>query len=87
MSLTEIADIVGVIRDFALIFVLLIALVLGGLYGGWFTPVEAGAAGAFLALIFALARRKLTFRGLWEVLLETGSISATLLFLICAASM
>jgi len=66
---------------------LLILLVLGGLYGGVFTPVEAGAAGAFLGLIFALARRALTWRGLWEVLLETGSVSATLLFLIVSASM
>ena len=66
---------------------LLVALVLGGLYGGWFTPVEAGAAGSFLALSFALARRALTWRILWNVLLETSSISATLLFLICAASM
>lgn len=66
---------------------LLVALVLGGLYGGVFTPVEAGAAGAFLALIFALARRTLSWRGLWDVLLETGNISATLLFLICSASM
>ncbi|MFP6689101.1 MAG: TRAP transporter large permease subunit, partial [Alphaproteobacteria bacterium] len=45
---------------------LLVALVLGGLYGGWFTPVEAGAAGSFLALIFALARRALTWRILWN---------------------
>ena len=67
--------------------VLLVGLVLGGLYGGWFTPVEAGAAGSFLALMFALAKRSLTWRSLWDVLLETGSISATLLFLICAASM
>lgn len=66
---------------------LLVVLVLGGLYGGVFTPVEAGAAGAFLGLIFALARRALTWRGLWEVLLETGSVSATLLFLLVAASM
>ena len=66
---------------------LLVALVLGGIYGGVFTPVEAGGAGAFLALIFALARRSLTWRGFWEVLLETGNVSATLLFLICAASM
>jgi tripartite ATP-independent transporter DctM subunit len=66
---------------------LLVLLVLGGLYGGVFTPVEAGAAGAFLGLIFALARRTLTWRGLWDVLLETGSVTATLLFLIVAASM
>ena len=66
---------------------LLICLVLGGLYGGVFTPVEAGAVGAFLGLIFALVRRMLTWRGFWEVLLETGSVTATLLFLIVAASM
>ena len=66
---------------------LLIVLVLGGLYGGVFTPVEAGAAGAFIGLVFALIRRTLTWRGLWDVLLETGSVSATLLFLIMAASM
>jgi tripartite ATP-independent transporter DctM subunit len=66
---------------------LLMLLVLGGLYGGVFTPVEAGAAGAFLGLIFAVARRRLTWRGFWEVLLESGSVTATLLFLIVAASM
>ncbi len=66
---------------------LLVVLVLGGIYGGVFTPVEAGGAGAFLALIFALVRRTLTWRSFWEVLLETGNVSATLLFLICAASM
>jgi tripartite ATP-independent transporter DctM subunit len=66
---------------------LLVLLVLGGLYGGVFTPVEAGAAGAFLGLIFALARRTLTWRVFWDVLLETGSVTATLLFLIVAASM
>jgi tripartite ATP-independent transporter DctM subunit len=66
---------------------LLITLVMGGLYGGVFTPVEAGAAGAFLALIFAVMRRKLTFQTLWSVLIDTGKVSATLLFLIVAASM
>ena len=65
----------------------LILLVLGGLYGGVFTPVEAGAAGALLALIFALARRSLTWRSFWNVLLDSGNITATLLFLICSASM
>ena len=65
----------------------LVLLVLGGLYGGVFTPVEAGAAGALLALIFALARRALTWRIFWNVLLDSGNITATLLFLICSASM
>jgi C4-dicarboxylate transporter DctM subunit len=65
----------------------LILMVMGGLYGGVFTPVEAGAAGAFLALLFAIARRKLSLSTLWEVLIDTGKVSGTLLFLIISASM
>ena len=67
--------------------ILLITLVMGGLYGGVFTPVEAGGAGAFLALIFAVVRGKLTLATLWEVLIDTSKVSATLLFLIVSASM
>ena len=65
----------------------LIKVVLGGIYMGLYTPSEAGAAGGFVALIFALARKQLTFRKLWNILVETGHITATLLFLIIAASM
>ncbi len=67
--------------------VVLILVVLGGIYAGLYTPTEAGAAGAFVALLFALWRRALTWRRLWDILVETGHISATLLFLIVAASM
>lgn len=80
-------EITGSVWGKILPIVTLILMVMGGLYGGVFTPVEAGAAGAFLALIFALARRKLTFQTLWSVLIDTGKVSATLLFLIISASM
>jgi tripartite ATP-independent transporter DctM subunit len=65
----------------------LVALVLGGLYGGIFTPTEAGAVGALGALLIALARRRLTGRKMWDVLLETGHVSVSVLFLIMAASL
>ncbi len=81
------AEIYGGAWDKIIPISLLITLVMGGLYGGVFTPVEAGAAGAFLALIFAVMRRKLTLPMLWSVLIDTGKVSATLLFLIVAASM
>ncbi len=71
----------------AIPIVVLIIVVLGGIYAGLYTPTEAGAAGAFVALLFALGRRTLTWRRLWDILVETGHISATLLFLIIAASM
>jgi tripartite ATP-independent transporter DctM subunit len=64
----------------------LIVLVLGGIYGGVFTPTEAGAAGAFAAMLLALVKRRLTWKKLWEVMQETGQVSVTILFLIIAAS-
>jgi tripartite ATP-independent transporter DctM subunit len=67
--------------------VTLVMVVLGGIYGGVVTPVEAGAAGSLAAMVIALIKRKMTWRGLWEVLVETGHITATILFLIVAASM
>lgn len=66
---------------------LLIALVLGGIYSGLFTPTEAGAVGAAGALVIALARRRLSWKGLWQVLVETGYVSVAVLFLIVAASL
>jgi tripartite ATP-independent transporter DctM subunit len=66
--------------------VLLIVVVLGGIYGGFFTPTEAGAVGALGALLLALARHKLDWRGLWSVLVETGHVTVSISFLIIAAS-
>ena len=66
--------------------VALIALVLGGLYGGLFNPTEAGAAGAAGALVIALLRRSLNRRTFWKLLVETGQITVSVLFLILAAS-
>lgn len=68
------------------IFVL-VAVVLGGIYSGTLTPIESGAAGAALALIIALLRRRMAARGFWNALLETGHITAAILFLITAASL
>jgi tripartite ATP-independent transporter DctM subunit len=65
--------------------VLLIAIVLGGIYGGIFTPTESGAAGALGALLITLARRKLTWRTLWSTLIETGYVTVSILFLILGA--
>ncbi|MBX9910146.1 MAG: TRAP transporter large permease [Beijerinckiaceae bacterium] len=65
--------------------VLLVALVLGGLYTGFFTPTEAGGVGAFGALLIALARRSLGGGKIWRVLTETGSVSCSILILLIAA--
>ena len=64
-----------------------VLVVLGGIYGGIVTPVEAGAAGSLVALVIALLRRSLSWADFWECLVETGHITASILFLIVAASM
>jgi C4-dicarboxylate transporter, DctM subunit len=66
---------------------LLVGLVLGGIYGGVFTPTEAGAIGALGAILIAVAKRRVGPRALWNVTLETGHITAAICFLIIAATM
>jgi tripartite ATP-independent transporter DctM subunit len=66
---------------------MLVVLVLGGLYSGFFTPTEAGAVGAAGAFLIALLRRRLDWVKLWNVLTETGYVSVSVLFLIIAASL
>ncbi|MEW6424060.1 MAG: TRAP transporter large permease [Bacillota bacterium] len=63
----------------------LFALVIGGLYLGWFTPTEAGAAGAFGALLIALLQRKLTWQGFVSAVFETLRISAMVMVLVTGA--
>lgn len=63
----------------------LVALVLGGLYSGFFTPTEAGGVGAFGAFVIAILRRKLGSGNLWRVLTETGAVSVGILILLVAA--
>jgi C4-dicarboxylate transporter, DctM subunit len=65
---------------------ILVGFVIGGLYGGIFTATESGAVAALASFIIAIVRRKLSWRGLWNVLQETGHITAAICILIIAAS-
>lgn len=65
----------------------IVMVVLGGIYTGWLTPVEAGAAGSVVALAVALWRRRMSLNDFWHALLDTGHITASILFLITAASL
>lgn len=67
--------------------VILVALVLGGIYGGYFTPTEAGAAGALGALLISLIKRRLTWASFWQVLVQTGHTTSSICFLIIGASL
>lgn len=64
----------------------LVTIVLGGIYLGWFTPTQAGAVGAFATMIVTILRRRLTRAALWDVLRETGQITVSVLSLVIGAA-
>ncbi len=72
-------------RD-ALWGLLLIVIVLGGIYGGVFTPTEAAAVAAVYAFFAAVViYRDLHFTEVPRVLLDSGRVTVMLLFIICNA--
>ncbi len=64
---------------------LLFLVVIGGMYGGWFTPTEAAGVGAFGGFLFAWARRTLTWAGLRDVLVESARTTAMLFTIVIGA--
>ncbi|MDQ7782313.1 MAG: TRAP transporter large permease [Desulfomonilaceae bacterium] len=63
----------------------LFTLVMVGLYSGKYTPTEAGAAGAFFALVLGLVRRKLTFRGFIASVTDTLKVSCMIVLIVTGA--
>ena len=59
--------------------------VMGGLFFGIFVPTEAGAVGAFLTLLVALARRQLTWEGFLRSLMDSARISCMVMVIVTGA--
>jgi tripartite ATP-independent transporter DctM subunit len=64
---------------------LLFILVMGGIYGGVFTATEGAGVGAFGAFLFALARRSLSWRALFEILVESARTTSMLFMILIGA--
>jgi C4-dicarboxylate transporter DctM subunit len=64
---------------------LLFVLIMGGIYAGIFTPTEAGAVGAFGALVISAASRRLTLKRFFDSLLEATKITVMIMLLIVGA--
>jgi len=60
---------------------------MGGLYLGYFTPTESGAAGAFLALLYGVVTRRLTWPSFLETLSRTIRTSALIFLLVISGKM
>jgi len=66
--------------------VLVFFLVVGGIYGGFINPTEAGAIGASSLFVIALFKKRLTWANLFSSLLEALRISVFVLFLVAGAN-
>jgi C4-dicarboxylate transporter DctM subunit len=65
---------------------LLLVIIMGGIYGGIFTPTEAAAVSAVYAVIVAVAiYRDISVKHLPEVFLEAGKTTVMLMFIIANA--
>jgi C4-dicarboxylate transporter, DctM subunit len=71
---------------FAVWPVLLVALiVLGGIYGGVFTPTEGAAVGAAAMLLIGLLRRSLSWEGFKTSLIQTAETTALIFIILLGA--
>ena len=61
-------------------------LLIGGLFGGLFTPTQAGGIGAAGSLLIGLARRELTWKKFYDATKEGMTTSCMILFIIAGAT-
>ena len=64
---------------------LLFAVIMGGIYGGVFTPTEAAGVGAAIAFVFALAKGGLNLPILFQLLLESARTTAMIFMVLIGA--
>lgn len=65
----------------------LIVVVLGGIYLGFFTPNEAAAVGTAGALLIALAKRQLTWAVMNECIVDVGYTTGAIMILLIMAQL
>jgi tripartite ATP-independent transporter DctM subunit len=66
---------------------LIFGIVMGGIYGGVFTSIEASGIGASAAMAFALAHRELKLRQVYEILVDTAVTSVMMFAIVLGAAL
>jgi tripartite ATP-independent transporter DctM subunit len=72
-------------RAWGIVFIVFV--VMGGIYTGVFTPIEAGAIGTFAAFIAVAIAKKIRARDISDALLSTISLTSSILFIIIGGLM
>ncbi len=67
--------------------ILLFAVVIGGIYLGWFSPTEAAAVGAVGAFVLALLMGGLTRETLRSSVVETAALTGMIFFILIGAAL
>jgi C4-dicarboxylate transporter, DctM subunit len=65
--------------------VLLFFFAVFGIYLGWFSPTEAAAVAAFVAILIAMLTGQMGWRGLRDAVLETAYTTAAIFFIVVGA--
>ena len=66
--------------------VTIILITIGGIYTGFFTPVEAAGVGAFFAFIMLIIRRKFSIESLYGIFAETLKTTGMAFFILVGAN-
>ncbi len=61
------------------------ALIMGGLFAGFFTPTEAAAVGAFLTIIISMFRKQVNFEIIKKSIADTAKISCMIMTIVLGA--
>lgn len=62
-------------------------IILGGMWGGVFSPTEAAAVAVAYAVILGILQRSLTIQGLWECMRESAKYSSVIMVIVASAGL
>ena len=62
-------------------------IILGGIYGGFFTPTEAAAVASIYGIVIGFATKKLKLKDIWPLLVDSVSQTAVVMLIVGTASL
>jgi len=72
-------------RAWGILFIVIV--VMGGIYTGVFTPIEAGAIGMFAAFLAVLISKRIRVHDISDALLDTVTLTSSVIFIIVGGMM